>query len=123
MEERIQNLPQARVIRLAEEVEYETGKVVRKPLTRNPCALMTLLALDAGEGLDPHAVPGDALAHVLDGEAEIAVGGTVHWVTAGHAILIPANVSHSVRALTPVKMLLTIIKEHAQTQPAAGKTV
>ena len=26
MEERIQNLPQARVIRLAEEVEYETGK-------------------------------------------------------------------------------------------------
>ncbi len=111
MEDLIQNIPHGRVLSLTEEVEYETGKVVCKSLTRRPDASLTLLAFDAGEGLSARAAPGDAMAHVLDGEAEVTIDGTVHWVTAGHAIVLPAGVPCALHAITPFKMLLTVIKE------------
>lgn len=111
MEKLIRNIPHAKPIALTEEIDYEPGKVVSKTLAQRPDVGMTLFAFDAGEGISTHAAGGDAMAHVLEGEAEIVVGGVAHWVTAGHAIVMPAGVPHALRALTPFKMLLTVVLE------------
>lgn len=111
MEELIKNIPHAKSLDLTEQVAYEAGKVVSKTLTQRPGVGMTLFAFAAGEGVSTHAAPGDAMAHVLEGEAEITINGVTHWVTAGHAIVMPAGVPHAVHALTPFKMLLTVVKE------------
>lgn len=111
MEEWIRNIPHAKTVRLTEEIDYEPGKVASKTLAQRPGVGMTLFAFDIGEGIRTHAAGGDAMAQVLEGEAEITVGGVVHWVTAGHAIVMPAGVPHSLHALTPFKMLLTVVME------------
>ncbi len=71
---------------------------------------MTLFAFDAGEGISTHAAPGDAMVYVLDGEAQITIGGAAHTVPAGSAIIMPAGIPHAVQARTPFKMLLTVVK-------------
>jgi quercetin dioxygenase-like cupin family protein len=50
------------------------------------------------------------MVQVLDGRATISIGGTPHQLTAGDAIVMPANVPHAVRAQTPFKMLLTMAR-------------
>lgn len=68
---------------------------------------MTLFAFDAGEAISTHAAGGDAMAFVLEGEAEITIDGTPNRVTGGHAIILPCGVPHAVKAITQFKMLLS----------------
>ncbi len=110
MDKIIKNLEHAEPMVLAEQVSYETGKVVSLTLTQRPGVGMTLFAFDAGEGVSTHAAPGDAMAYVLEGEAEITVDGKPHRVTGGSAIIMPAGIPHAVKAVTPFKMLLTVVK-------------
>ena len=110
-EKLIKHLEHAQPLPLKEQVAYETGKVVSLTLAQRPGVGMTLFAFDAGEGVSTHAAPGDAMAHILEGTAEITIDGAVHQVTAGEAIVMPAGVPHAVKAATPFKMLLTVVKE------------
>ena len=67
----------------------------------------------AGQGLSEHSTPHDALVHVLEGSVEILIGGTPHRVKGGEVLLLPANIPHSLSALTAFKMLLVMIREPA----------
>ena len=111
MEKFIKNLEHAQPMVLADQVSYEPGKVVSLTLAQRPGVGMTLFAFDAGEGVSTHAAPGDAMVYVLDGEAQITVDGVAHQVPAGSSIIMPAGVPHAVKAVTPFKMLLTVVKE------------
>ena len=110
MEKLIRNVEHAVPLPLKELVSYETGKVVSLTMSQQPGVGMTLFAFDAGEGVSTHAAPGDAMAHILEGEAQITIGGTVHTVPAGSAIVMPAGVPHAVKAERRFKMLLTVVK-------------
>src|SRR5450759_3465660 len=63
--------------------------------------------------LSEHTAPFDAVAHLLEGDAEIAVSGKPLRTTAGEAVLMPAKQPHSLKALTRFKMLLTMIRSCA----------
>jgi quercetin dioxygenase-like cupin family protein len=110
MDALIKNLPHAETFDLAGQVGYEDGKVVSLTLAQRPGVGSTLFAFDAGESISTHAAPGDAMAIVLEGAAEIAIDGTPHTVGAGEAIIMPAGVPHAVRAATRFKMLLVVVK-------------
>jgi quercetin dioxygenase-like cupin family protein len=110
MEKIIKNLDHAKAMVLTDQISYEKGKVVSLTLAQRPGVGMTLLALDAGEGLSTHAAPGDALAYILEGEAKITVDGNENSLSAGNAIIMPAGIPHAVKAITPFKMLLTVVK-------------
>ena len=92
-------------------IAYEPGRVVSLTLAQQPGVGMTLFAFDAGEGVSTHAAPGDAMVYVLEGEAQITIDGAPHSVTGGSAIILPAGIPHAVAAVTPFKMLLTVVKE------------
>jgi quercetin dioxygenase-like cupin family protein len=109
MKQLMKNLAKAEPLSLKEQVAYETGKVVSLTLAQTPGAGMTLFAFDAGEGISTHAAGGDAMAHILEGEAEITIDGQVHRLTAGQAIVMPMGIPHAVRAVSRFKMLLTVI--------------
>jgi len=100
----------AEVINVAGMVNYQDGAVVSRTLIQHPAATITLFAFDEGQGLSEHTAPFDALAHVLDGQAEITVCGKPMVTKAGHAVLMPANQPHALRALTRFKMMLTMIR-------------
>ena len=101
-------IPIAEVVRLIELVNYQEGAVVSRTLANR--ATFTLFAFDEGQGLSEHTAPFDAVAHLLEGEAEIAVSGKPLRTTAGEAVLMPANQPHSLKALSRFKMLLTMIR-------------
>jgi quercetin dioxygenase-like cupin family protein len=100
----------AKAENLAESIEYQNDSVVSRTLVKKATGNVTLFAFDRGEGLSEHTAPFDALVHVLDGEAEITIGGVSHVVGAGEAILMPADVPHALKAASRFKMLLTMIK-------------
>src|SRR5271157_1940182 len=103
-------MPAAEVISVAGMVNYQDGAVVSRTLINRPTATITLFAFDAGQGLSEHTAPFDALAHVLEGEAEITVSGKPMVTKAGDAVLMPAGQPHALKALTQFKMLLTMIR-------------
>lgn len=94
----------------ADLVAFQTGSVISRTILKKTAGTVTAFAFDAGEGLSEHTAPFDALVMDLEGEAEISIGGEPHRLTAGDIIKLPAGVPHAVRALTPFKMLLIMIK-------------
>ncbi|MEZ0395058.1 MAG: cupin domain-containing protein [Anaerolineales bacterium] len=104
------SVPPSEILDLAALAEYQPGAIVSRQLTKSEAGNVTLFAFDAGQELSEHTAPFDALVHLLDGEAEIKIGDRPFLLSAGQAILMPANVPHAVRAVTRFKMLLTIIK-------------
>jgi len=107
----IKNIPFSEPHPLEDLVDYEKGRVVSRTFAQNDAVTLTLFAFDQGEGLSTHAAPGDALVQVLDGEVSLTIGGKEVVAGAGEVVVMPADVPHSVNAVKPFKMLLTVVKK------------
>ena len=94
----------------AELVDYQSDAIVSREVLKKKTGSVTLFAFDAGQGLSEHTTPFDALVQVLDGEAEITIGGKRHRVSAGELILMPANQPHALKAVQRFKMMLIMIR-------------
>ena len=97
-------------VTLAEYIEYQDGSVVSKTLLQKQTGTVTLFAFDAGQKLSEHTAPFDAMVQVVDGEAELVIGGKPLVVGAGRMAIMPANIPHAVNAVKRFKMLLTMIR-------------
>ena len=95
---------------VVEMVAYQPGAVVSREVMRSSRGTVTVFAFAAGQGLSEHTTPYDALAHVLDGEAEITIDGTPQRVRAGEILRMPGGHPHALLAVAPFKMLLTMIR-------------
>ena len=103
-------IPTGEVLDLMDLVEYAPGSIVSRTIAENKAGTLTLFAFDAGQGLSEHSTPFDAVVQILDGEAELTIGGkTVHAV-AGQLVIMPADVPHAVTARQRFKMLLTMLR-------------
>jgi quercetin dioxygenase-like cupin family protein len=103
-------MPIAEVVRLSDLVNYQDGSVVSRTIVKRQTGTVTLFAFDEGQGLSEHTAAFDAVAHVLEGDAEITVSGKPLRATAGDAVFLPANQPHSLRAVGRFKVLLTMIR-------------
>ena len=100
----------AEVAEAAELVNYQDGSIVSREIVKKPAGNVTLFAFDQGQGLSEHTAPFDALAHVLEGEAEIRIAGQPYLLHGGQMILMPARQPHALKALQRFKMVLTMIR-------------
>jgi quercetin dioxygenase-like cupin family protein len=96
---------------------YSEGSVVSRTLIKRDTGSVTVFSFDKGEGLSEHTAPFDALVHVLDGEAEITVGGVSHRVKAGQMILMPSGTPHAVKAVERFKMTLFLARVGGTSKP------
>ncbi len=94
-------------------IAYQDGAIVSRTLAKAGGGTLTVFAFAAGQALSEHTTPFDALVQVLDGEAELIIGGKRVAAHAGQAVLMPAGVPHAVRAPRRFKMLLTMVREVA----------
>jgi quercetin dioxygenase-like cupin family protein len=97
--------------KIAELAQFQPEAVVSRELIRRPQGTVTVFAFDAGQGLSEHTAPFDALVLALEGEVEITIAGEPHLLAAGDAVIMPAGKPHAVKALTPFKMMLVMIRE------------
>lgn len=103
--------PMAEKLNFNELVAYAPGSVVSKQIIKKDTGNVTLFAFDKGEGLSEHTAPFDAMVQVLDGKVEILIGGQPYVLQTGESIIMPAGISHALKAVEQFKMLLTMIKE------------
>ena len=95
---------------LENHVSYAIGSVVSKTLIKKDIGTITLFAFDAGQGLSEHKAPFDAVVTILDGQAEITIGGKTSTVAKGEMLIMQANITNALQAEKQFKMLLVMIR-------------
>ena len=91
-------------------VDYHSGTVVSRTIIERNTGIVTLFAFDKGQGLSEHTAPFDALAYIIDGEADITISGRSIRMKAGEVVIMPANKPHALKAVEGFKMMLVMIK-------------
>jgi quercetin dioxygenase-like cupin family protein len=91
-------------------VEYSANSIVSKTLIDTKAGTITLFSFDVGQGLSEHTAPYDAVVQIVDGEAEITIGGNAIHAKEGNMVVMPANIPHALQATKRFKMLLTMIR-------------
>ncbi len=99
-----------KALALVNEVDYSEDSVVSKIIYKNPHVILTLFALAEGQSIAEHLTPFDAMVQVIEGEAELVIGGETKVVRAGESLIMPANVPHALFAKHAYKMLLVMMK-------------
>jgi quercetin dioxygenase-like cupin family protein len=100
----------AQAIDLKSHIDYSNGSVVSKTLVDKKAGTLTLFSFDEGQGLSEHTAPYDAVVQILDGEAELNIGGKEVKASEGQLVIMPANVPHALRAQRRFKMMLIMIR-------------
>lgn len=98
------------ILNLKELIGYQPGAIVSKTIINKPSGTVTLFSFDKNQGISEHTVPFDVLIIVLEGEVEIGLSRELLKLKSGESLIIPANETHKLKALTEFKMLLIMIK-------------
>lgn len=91
-------------------IDYQDGAIVSRTIVEKPSGTLTVFAFDKGQALSEHTAPFDAVVQVLDGKGQFTIAGDSSDLSAGQMIIMPADVPHTVTAVEPFKMLLTMIR-------------
>lgn len=98
------------IVNLSAALEYQEHSVISRVLLKNAGGTITLFAFDGGEGLSEHRTPYDAFVTIVEGNTRIRIADRDHSLGEGDSLVLPANIPHSVDAVTKFKMLLVMIK-------------
>ena len=97
--------------KLLDMTDYQAGSIVSRTLLQDDHGTLTVFSFDEGQALSEHTVPFNAFIQVLDGQAEITIGGKPCVLGPGEIVLMPGGVSHQVKAVKRFKMLLTMFRK------------
>jgi quercetin dioxygenase-like cupin family protein len=95
---------------LADLAAFAPETIVSRVLLKRPTGSVTLFAFGKDEGLSEHTAPFEALIVVLEGAAEVTIGGVQHAVASGESIHLPASIPHAVQAPEDMRMLLIMLR-------------
>lgn len=102
----------SKVFNYKESIEYSEGAIVSKTVLKKETGNISLFAFAKGEALSEHTAPFDAMIQVVEGKGEIIIGGRSFILESGQTIIMPANITHAVKAVEKFKMVLTMIKSN-----------
>jgi quercetin dioxygenase-like cupin family protein len=100
----------SKVFSFNESIEYSDGGIVSKTVLKKQTGNISLFSFAKGEALSEHTAPFDAMIQVVDGRGEVIIGGKSFFLESGQCIIMPANITHAVKAVEKFKMVLTMIK-------------
>lgn len=100
----------SKVFSFGKSIEYSDGGIVSKTVLKKQTGNISLFSFDKGEALSEHTAPFDAMIQVVDGRGEIIIGGKSFFLETGQSIIMPANITHAVKAAEKFKMVLTMIR-------------
>jgi quercetin dioxygenase-like cupin family protein len=104
-------LPAGETVAFASLLAPAAGSIASRILARTSGGTLTLFAFGAGQQLNEHTAPVDAIVTVLEGVLDVTVGGSPLQAAAGSVVRLPAGVPHAVRAAAPARMLLLLLRD------------
>ena len=106
-----QTLPAAQALPLSTLITPTERGIASRVLARTAGGNVTLFAFDAGQGLEEHTSPFDALVLVVEGALALTIGGQAVRATPGTVVRMPGGVPHALEAPEPARMLLVMLRE------------
>ena len=106
-----QAIPSAQAFPLSTLITPTDRGIASRVLAKADGGNVTLFAFDAGQGLEEHTSPFDALVMVLEGSLSLTIGGTRVHATPGTVVRMPADVAHAVDAPEAARMLLIMLRD------------
>ncbi len=104
--------------KLAELCPIPADKIASTILLSTTSSKQIVFCLGQGQELADHQTPNVATIHVLDGAAVVHVASDSldqsYSLESGGLVMIPPRVTHSVKAMQPTRILLTLVKESDQ---------
>ena len=95
---------------LGQLVQFAERGIVSKSLHDSPALKLVLFCFEPGQMLSEHSAPFEAVIHVLEGSAEVRLGGVAHDARPGSLYVMPAGLPHAVRANERFVFLLTMAR-------------
>lgn len=95
---------------LAKEAEPPADGVLSKTIYQDDQIKAVVFGFGQGQELSEHTAEKPARLFFVKGEATVGLGQDVQEAQAGTWVHMPANLKHSIRAKTPVVMLLVLLK-------------
>lgn len=105
----MKNIAFAEVLKLKDQIQYQTGQVVSRTLVQNNAVSVTLFSFDKDEEISTHESGGDAFVTCLDGVGRITIDGKEYLLHEGESIVMPAKHPHAVYGQEQFKMLLVVV--------------
>ncbi|HSG86361.1 MAG TPA: cupin domain-containing protein [Candidatus Limnocylindrales bacterium] len=96
---------------LRAEVEIPSDGILSRTLFESERVKVVLFGFDAGQELSEHTAAMPAVIEVLDGTADVLLGDSRHHLGPGAWVHMPAGLRHAIRAVTPLRMLLVLLRD------------
>ena len=95
---------------LAREIDPPADGTLSRTIHQDDHLKAVLFGFAAGQELSEHTAATPAIMHFLSGEADVTLGSDKIAAASGCWIHMPPHMPHSIRAKTPVAMLLMLLK-------------
>jgi quercetin dioxygenase-like cupin family protein len=99
---------------LAHQMEPPVDGTLSRTIHQDEHLKAVLFNFSAGQELSEHTASMPAVMHFLEGEADVKLGTDDVTAQAGTWVHMPAQLPHSIRAKSPLTMLLLLLK-HPKT--------
>ena len=90
-------------------VEVATDSTVSRTILKGEGARLVLFSFDTGQALSEHTAAMPVLLQALDGSLEVTASGQTVTLNPGDVIHLPTRLPHSVVALAPSRLLLSML--------------
>lgn len=98
------------ILDLAREAEPPLDGILSKTIYQDDQIKAVVFGFGQGQELSEHTAAKPAMLYFVKGEASVDLGDDIQEAQAGTWVHMPANLRHSIRAKTPVAMLLVLLK-------------
>ena len=96
-------------------VEVAPDSTVSRTVLKAEGVRLVLFSFGAGQELSEHTAAMPVLLQVFDGRLSVTAAGRRVELAAGGLVHLPARLPHSVLALAPSRLLLTMLDPRART--------
>ena len=98
------------ILDLAREAEPPADGILSRTVFQDDRLKAVAFGFGQGQELSEHTAAKPAMLFFVEGEASVVLGDDTQEARAGTWVHMPANLKHSIKAKTPVVMLLVLLK-------------
>lgn len=90
-------------------VEIQEEATVSRTVLKADDVNVVIFSFDAGQELSEHTAAMPVVLQALSGEIEVTTGSETNILTGNDVLYLPVREPHAVKALTPAKLMLTMV--------------
>ena len=102
--------PYTHILDLAKQAEPPANGILSRTIYQDDRIKAVIFGFAQGEELSEHTAAKPAMLFFVKGEASVGLGDEVQEAQAGTWVHMPAGLKHSIKAKTPVVLLLVLLK-------------